>query len=110
MPLDTVFVRTRNGALALTGDQIPLSGGFRQILRLIDGKRDGNAVLQGMPQLDAEDLELWTGELMRQGLIAHKDYVPVDDMAFEMTSEMSANGLAGETERLGSGRSPGTAD
>lgn len=94
MPLDTVFVRTRNGALALTGEQIPLSGGFRQMLRLIDGKRDGSALLQGMPQLDAEDLELWTGELMRQGLIAPKDEVPVDDMAFEMTGEMSAKALA----------------
>ena len=94
MPLETVFVRTRNGALALTGDQIPLSGGFRQMLRLIDGKRDGNAVLAGMPQLDAEDLELWTGELIRQGLIALKDAVPVDDMAFEMTSEISAKALA----------------
>ena len=94
MPLDTVFVRTRNGALALTGDQIPLSGGFRQMLRLIDGKRDGKAVLEGMPQLDAEDLEMWTDELVRQGLIALKDAVPVDDMAFELTGEMSAKTLA----------------
>jgi len=90
MLTDTVFVRTRNGALALTGDEVPLSGGFRQLLRLIDGKRKGSEVLRTMAQLDEEDFALWVGELMRQGLIAPKDAeLPVDDMAFNLTTEMS---------------------
>jgi hypothetical protein len=87
---DTVFVRTRNGALALTGSDVPLSGGFRQLLRLIDGKRNGGEVLRTMGQLDEEDFALWIGELMRQGLIAPKDEeIPVDDMAFHLTTELS---------------------
>lgn len=90
MLTDTVFVRTRNGALALTGDEVPLSGGFRQLLRLIDGKRKGSDVLRTMGQLDEEDFALWVGELMRQGLIAPKDEeLQVDDMAFHLTAEIS---------------------
>ena len=93
MLLDTVFVRTRTGALAFAGGDAPLSGGFRRLLRLIDGKCNGREVLAAMPQLDEEDFGLWMGELMRQMLIAPKDDVPVDDMAFQMTGEMPANML-----------------
>ena len=92
MITDTVFVRTRNGALALTGTDVPLSGGFRQLLRLFDGKRVGGEVLRAMGQLDEEDFTLWVGELMRQGLIAPKDQeLAVDDMAFQLTTELPAN-------------------
>ncbi|MBL8383059.1 MAG: response regulator [Burkholderiales bacterium] len=83
-----VLVRTRRGALALTGDDVPLSGGFRQLLRLIDGKRSQAEVRRAMAQLDEEDFVLWTGELMRQGLIAAKDEVPVDELAFQWTAEL----------------------
>jgi CheY-like chemotaxis protein len=94
MLTDTVFVRTRNGALALTGSDVPLSGGFRQLLRLIDGKRNGGEVLRTMGQLDEEDFALWIGELMRQGLIAPKDEeLPVDDMAFQLTTELPAGAM-----------------
>ncbi len=93
MLLDTIFERTRSGMLALSGNQPPLSGGFRQMLSLIDGKRSGRDLLEGMPQLDEEDLALWVGELMRQNLIAPSDAVPVDEMAFTLTSEMSPNAL-----------------
>ena len=93
MLLDTVFTRTRTGALALVGESVPLSGGFRQLLRLIDGRKSGREVLVGMPQLDEEDFALWTGELVRQGLIAVHDAVSVDEMAFHMTTEMPAGAL-----------------
>jgi CheY-like chemotaxis protein len=91
MLLDTVFVRTRSGALALTGGDVPLSGGFRQLLRLIDGKRDGRTLMKAMDQLDAEDFALWIGELMGQGLVAPKEGGPVAEVAFAPTSEMPAN-------------------
>jgi PleD family two-component response regulator len=94
MPLDTVFTRTRSGALAAIGRGTPLSGGFRQLLNLIDGKKVGREVLAGMPQLDEEDFDLWTSELLHQGLIAAADAVPVDELAFSMTTEMSASALA----------------
>lgn len=93
MLLDTIFERTRSGVLALSGNQPPLSGGFRQMLALIDGKRSGGDLLEGMPRLDEEDLALWVGELMRQNLIAPKDDVPVDEMAFNLTTEMSPGAL-----------------
>jgi PleD family two-component response regulator len=71
-----------------------LSGGFRQLLRLIDGKRNGGEVLRTMGQLDEEDFALWIGELMRQGLIASKDEeLPVGDMAFQLTTELPADAV-----------------
>lgn len=93
MLLDTIFVRTRNGALALNGQSTPLSGGFRQFLRLVDGQRDGREVLAGMAQLDEEDFGLWAGELLRQGLIAPRDELPVDEMAFGLTVELPVAAL-----------------
>lgn len=90
MLLDNVYVRTRQGALALTGQSVPLSGGFRQFLRLVDGRRKGSEVLAEMKGLDEEDFGLWLGELMRQGLVAQKDEVPVDEMAFGLTAEIPA--------------------
>lgn len=91
MLTDSVFVRTRKGALSLTGADIPLSGGFRQLLRLIDGKRTGSELLRAMTQLDEEDFALWMDELLRQCLIAPMDKVlPVDDLAFQLTGELPA--------------------
>ena len=88
MLLDAIFIRTRKGALALSGADSPLSGGFRQLLRLINGKRSGHEILKEMSQLDEEDFALWTAELMRQELVAPQDEVPVDEMAFGLTAEM----------------------
>ena len=88
MLLDTIFIRTRKGTLALSGADTPLSGGFRQLLRLINGKRSGHEILGEMSQLDEEDYALWTAELMRQELVAPQDEVPVEEMAFGMTAEM----------------------
>jgi CheY-like chemotaxis protein len=85
---DTIFTCTRSGILALAGESTPLSGGFRQLLGLIDGKRAARDVLKAMPQLDEEDLTQWTEELARQGLIAPKDAVPVEEMAFSITTEL----------------------
>jgi CheY-like chemotaxis protein len=87
---DTIFARTRTGILALAGQSTPLSGGFRQLLGLLDGKRAARDILKEMPHLDEEDLTLWTDELVRQGLIAQKDAVPVEEMAFSITTELPA--------------------
>jgi hypothetical protein len=88
---DTVFARTRTGILALAGQSTPLSGGFRQLLGLLDGKRSARDVLKELPHLDEEDLSLWTEELVRQGLVAQKDQVPVEEMAFTITTELPAD-------------------
>ena len=88
MPLDTIFIRTRKGGAAMADESVPMSGGFRRLLGLINGKRDGTALLAELTQLDAEDLELWTGELLRQQFIALKADVAPEDTAFSMTTEM----------------------
>ena len=93
MLLDTIFTRTRKGAVALNDQTVPLSGGFRKFLSLIDGKRTGRAVLEQMPQLDEEDLSLWCGELVRQELIAVKGDLPAEDAAFSLTTEMPILGV-----------------
>lgn len=92
MLLDTVLTRTRKGAVAMNDQTVPLSGGFRKFLSLIDGKRTGRALLEAMPQLDEEDLSLWCGELMRQDLIAVKGDLPPEDAAFSLTTEMPVLG------------------
>ena len=51
MALDTVYARTRSGALASVGQGVPISGGFRQLLRLIDGRKPAGDVLKGMEHL-----------------------------------------------------------
>ena len=88
MMQDVIFARTRTGTLALNNASFVLSAGFRQLLSLIDGKRKGSVLMEGLPHLDEEDLALWTGELARLGLIARQGEVPVDEMAFSMTTEM----------------------
>lgn len=93
MAIDTVYARTRSGALASVGQGVPISGGFRQLLRLIDGRKPAQDVLKGMEHIDAEDFDLWIAELLRQGLIAVKGEVPVDEMAFSMTTEMTPSML-----------------
>lgn len=60
MLLDTVFTRTRQGAVAMADQTVPMSGGFRRLLALVNGKNDGKALLAALPQLDEEDLQLWT--------------------------------------------------
>jgi twitching motility two-component system response regulator PilH len=92
MLLDTVLTRTRKGAVALNDQSVPLSGGFRKFLSLVDGKRTGRALLEQMPTLDEEDLSLWCGELMRQDLIAVKGELPPEDAAFSLTTEMPIMG------------------
>ena len=93
MLLDTVLTRTRQGAVALNDQAIPLSGGFRKFLSLVDGKRTGRALIEAMPHLDEEDLSLWCGELMRQQLIAVKGELPPEDAAFSLTTEMPIQGI-----------------
>ena len=88
MLLDTVFSRTRQGVAALNDKAVPLSPGFRHILSMIDGKRNGKALLDAMPQLDEEDLGLWCAELVRQNLIAVKGSISAEDVAFSLTTEM----------------------
>ena len=88
MLTDIVFERTRTGTLYLNDTSVALSAGFRRMLALIDGKKTGADLLVAMPQLDHEDLALWTGELTRQHLIAVCGKVPVEDMAFSLTTEM----------------------
>ena len=67
---------------------VPMSAGFRRLLGLINGKRDAQALLAELPQLDAEDLDLWTAELLRQDFIAHKEELAPEEAAFSMTTEM----------------------
>ena len=88
MLLDTIFSRTRKGAAAMNDKSVPLSPGFRNILSMINGKRNGRALLEAMPQLDEEDLSQWCGELVRQGLIAPKGDLLPEEAAFSLTTEM----------------------
>lgn len=90
MLLDTVFTRTRQGAVAMADQTVPMSGGFRRLLALVNGKNDGKALLAALPQLDEEDLQLWTSELVRMGLIAIKGNLTDEEAAFSLTTEMPA--------------------
>ena len=90
MLLDTVFTRTRQGAVAMADHNVPMSGGFRRLLELANGKNDGKALLAALPQLDEEDLQLWTSELVRMGLIAIKGNLADEEAAFSLTTEMPA--------------------
>ena len=92
MLLDTIFSRTRKGAAAMNDKSVPLSPGFRNILSIIDGKRNGAALLKAMPQLDEEDLGLWCAELVRQELVAIKGDIPPEEAAFSLTTEMPRHG------------------
>ena len=91
MSAATVFIRTRKGGVAMSDESVPMSAGFRRLLGLINGKRDSAALLAELPHLDAEDLSLWTLELLRQGFIAPKDKLAPEDAAFSLTTEMPAH-------------------
>lgn len=86
-----IYERTRSGAVALNDPGVPLSTGFRRLLRLIDGKRDARALASEMSHLDVEDLVLWTAELLRQGLIARVGEVEAGEIAFRLTMEMPSS-------------------
>ncbi len=88
MLLETIFCRTRKGALALVEPGVALSPGFRQFLKLVNGSRSGGDLLASMPQLDLNDLAMWVDELRRMDLIAVEGELAVDDIAFQLTSTM----------------------
>lgn len=73
----------------MSDKSVPLSPGFRNILSMINGKRNGRALLEALPQLDEEDLSQWCGELTRKGLIAAKEELQPEDAAFSLTTDMS---------------------
>ena len=71
MSANLLFNRTRKGGVAMVDENVPMSAGFRRLLGLINGKRDSTALLAELPHLDAEDLSLWTLELLRQEIEHH---------------------------------------
>ena len=73
----------------MADNSIPLSPGFRNILALINGKRSMDALLDALPQLDAQDLGLWCEELVRKDLIARKGELLPEDAPFSLTTDMS---------------------
>ena len=87
----TIFIRTRKGGVAMALQSMPMSAGFRRLLGLINGKRDSAALLAELPHLDAEDLALWTLELLRQSLIAPKSDLVPEEVAFSMTMELPSD-------------------
>ena len=88
MLLDTIFCRTRKGALALVEHGVALSPGFRRFLKLVNGSRSGRDLLALMPQLDLDDLAMWIDELRRMDLIAVEGELAVDDIAFQLTATL----------------------
>ena len=86
---DTVFCRTRHGALALVDPLFPLSPGFRRMLKLINGVRPLRELISEMPQLDERDIAMWLDELMRKDLVAIDGMVETSELAFQMTSDMA---------------------
>lgn len=66
---DTVFRLTRSGSATLAQPQGRVSRGFLRLLALIDGQRSLADLLAATPSLSPADIQLWTRELTRQGLI-----------------------------------------
>jgi CheY-like chemotaxis protein len=74
---DDIYVRTALGSASVDDAGRPLSAGFREMLRAIDGKRKVSELNALFPRLDEEDVALWLGELLRMGLIDMAE-VPFD--------------------------------
>lgn len=85
----TVFCRTRHGALALVDERLPLSSGFRRMLKLINGVRTLHDLRAEMPQLDEHDIAMWLDELIRKDLVAIDGMLETSELAFQMTSDMA---------------------
>lgn len=75
---DDIYVRTADGDAALADDKRALSSGFREMLKVLDGKLTVAQVEKKFPRLDEEDVMLWLGELLRMRLI------DIADVPFEL--------------------------
>ncbi|HEY4370656.1 MAG TPA: response regulator [Burkholderiales bacterium] len=72
-----IYARTAEGSTAMDGGGRPLSAGFREMLKAIDGVRTVEQVAGRLPRLDAEDVTDWLRELLRMKLIDFAE-VPFD--------------------------------
>ena len=64
-----IFHLTGAGSAALAQPQGRVSRGFLRLLAMIDGRRNLADLCQATPNLPAADIQSWTRELARQGLI-----------------------------------------
>jgi len=74
---DDIYARTPDGNLAMDDATRPLSSGFRQMLKALNGKRSVRQLEEQFPNLDHHDIALWLEELLRTRLIEVAD-VPFD--------------------------------
>jgi CheY-like chemotaxis protein len=65
----TFYVRTELGNASYDDSGVTMSPAFRRMLRELDGTRSVSELAPLFPHLDAEDLELWLSELLRQQMI-----------------------------------------
>ena len=64
-----IYARTDEGNAAMDDGGRPLSSGFREMLKSLDGKRTVEDLAGKFPRLDEEDIAAWLRELLRMKLI-----------------------------------------
>jgi len=64
-----IYARTTEGSAAMDDVARPLSSGFREMLKAIDGKLTVEKLTAKFPRLDEEDITSWLRELLRTKLI-----------------------------------------
>ncbi|MDB5807605.1 MAG: hypothetical protein JWN73_4927 [Betaproteobacteria bacterium] len=93
-----IYARTVEGNAAMDDAARPLSSGFREMLRAIDGKRTVEQLREKFPRLDEEDVAAWLGELLRAKLI---DFAEVP---FELPELKTAKPAAQPPKKAQSGK------
>jgi CheY-like chemotaxis protein len=63
------YVRTELGDASYENPEVTMSPAFRRMLRELDGTKNVSELAPLFPHLDAEDLDLWLSELLRQKMI-----------------------------------------
>jgi len=63
------YMRTAWGDASYENTDVTMSPAFRRMLRELDGTRSVSELASLFPHLDAEDLDLWISELLRQKMI-----------------------------------------
>lgn len=64
--LEDIYTRTVQGEAAMNDAARPLSAGFREMLKAIDGKRTVQQLAESFPRLDMVDVKAWLEEFLRQ--------------------------------------------
>jgi len=110
--LDQIFfIRTASGEASHADPAATMSPAFRRMLHALDGSRSLADLAPLFPHLDAEDMRMWIGELLRQKMIKRapsltnsqrlrmRQNTPDEELQVQKIAEQIRPWLAGKSTR-----------